>query len=110
VHQPFGERGEPIRGRHFDNTDVKLLDESGRALQEIVAAVHRVTDIVGRIAGASREQSAGIEQVNRAVAQTDETTQQNASLVEEAAPHRQRIVGVIRGDLSAQSICQSSTD
>jgi methyl-accepting chemotaxis protein len=62
-----------------------FVDESGRALTEIVASVKKVTDIVAEIAAASAEQSAGIEQVNKAVMQMDEVTQQNAALVEEAA-------------------------
>jgi methyl-accepting chemotaxis protein len=62
----------------------KLVDESGRTLEEIVNAVKKVTDIVAEIAAASREQSSGIEQVNRAVVQMDEMTQQNAALVEQA--------------------------
>jgi methyl-accepting chemotaxis protein len=70
----------------------KLVDESGRTLQEIVAAVKKVTDIVAEIAAASREQSTGIEQVNKAVMQMDETTQQNAALVEEAAAASEAIV------------------
>jgi methyl-accepting chemotaxis protein len=55
-------------------------------------AVKKVTDIVAEIAAASREQSSGIEQVNKAVMQMDETTQQNAALVEEAAAASQAIV------------------
>jgi uncharacterized phage infection (PIP) family protein YhgE len=51
-----------------------------------------VTDIVAEIAAASREQSTGIEQVNRAVTQMDEATQQNAALVEEAAAASRAIV------------------
>src|SRR5882724_10316615 len=74
----------------------RLVDESGRSLQEIVAAVKKVTDIVGEIAAASREQSTGIEQVNRAVAQMDETTQQNAALVEQAAASSRDIVDRMR--------------
>ena len=70
----------------------KLVDESGKTLDEIVSAVKKVTDIVAEIAAASREQSAGIEQVNRAVMQMDESTQQNAALVEEAAAASQAIV------------------
>ncbi|ETC85775.1 methyl-accepting chemotaxis protein [Xanthomonas hortorum pv. carotae str. M081] len=53
-------------------------------MTEIVASVNRVTDIMGEITAASSEQSAGIEQVNQTVIQMDETTQQNAALVEEA--------------------------
>ncbi|SAI12092.1 methyl-accepting chemotaxis protein [Bordetella trematum] len=48
-------------------------------------SVKRVTDIMGEISAASQEQSSGIEQVNRAVSQMDEVTQQNAALVEQAA-------------------------
>ena len=70
----------------------KLVDESGRTLDEIVMAVKKVTDIVAEIAAASREQSSGIEQVNKAVMQMDTTTQQNAALVEEAAAASQAIV------------------
>ena len=70
----------------------KLVDESGRTLEEIVGAVKKVTDIVAEIAAASREQSSGIEQVNRAVMQMDQTTQQNAALVEEASAASQAIV------------------
>jgi methyl-accepting chemotaxis protein len=81
-------------GRVAEGT--RLVDESGRSLQEIVAAVRKVTDIVGEIAAASREQSTGIEQVNRAVAQMDETTQQNAALVEEAAASSRAIVDQMR--------------
>ena len=70
----------------------KLVDESGRTLEEIVSAVKKVTDIVAEIAAASREQSSGIEQVNKAVMQMDESTQQNAALVEQATAASQAIV------------------
>lgn len=63
----------------------RLVDEAGTTMDEIVNAVKRVTDIMGEISAASREQSSGIEQVNQAVTQMDEVTQQNAALVEEAA-------------------------
>ncbi|MXV07563.1 MULTISPECIES: methyl-accepting chemotaxis protein [unclassified Xanthomonas] len=61
-----------------------LVDQAGRTMSEIVASVQRVTDIMGEISSASQEQSSGIEQVNQTVMQMDETTQQNAALVEEA--------------------------
>ena len=70
----------------------QLVNDSGRALTEIVAAVKKVTDIVAEIAAATQEQSAGIEQVNKAVMQMDQTTQQNAALVEEAAAASQAIL------------------
>ncbi|WP_432261687.1 methyl-accepting chemotaxis protein [Cupriavidus sp. TMH.W2] len=62
-----------------------LVGQAGKTMDEIVQAVKRVTDIMGEISAASAEQSSGIEQVNQAVAQMDEVTQQNAALVEEAA-------------------------
>jgi methyl-accepting chemotaxis protein len=61
-----------------------LVTESGQTLEQIVVSVKKVSDIVAEIAAASREQSSGIEQVNRAVMQMDELTQQNGTLVEEA--------------------------
>jgi methyl-accepting chemotaxis protein len=54
-------------------------------MDEVVASVRRVTDIIGEITAASHEQTSGIEQINQAIAQMDEVTQQNAALVEEAA-------------------------
>jgi methyl-accepting chemotaxis protein len=62
-----------------------LVEQAGGTINEIVASVKRVTDIVGEIASASQEQSTGIEQVNQAVTQMDQVTQQNAALVEEAS-------------------------
>jgi methyl-accepting chemotaxis protein-1 (serine sensor receptor) len=63
----------------------KLVEQSGQTLNEIVVSVKKVSDVVADIAAASNEQSSGIEQVNQAVVQMDEMTQQNAALVEEAA-------------------------
>jgi len=79
-----------IKGLISDSVDkvgvgTGLVDESGRTLAQIVESVKKVTDIVGEIAAANHEQTAGIDQVNRAVISMDEMTQQNAALVEEAA-------------------------
>ena len=63
----------------------KLVDNAGATMDEVVASVRRVTDIMGEISMASLEQTSGIEQINMAVVQMDQVTQQNASLVEEAA-------------------------
>ena len=63
----------------------KLVAQAGTTMTEVVDSVKRVTDIMGEILAASQEQSAGIEQVNTAIVQMDEVTQQNAALVEEAA-------------------------
>jgi methyl-accepting chemotaxis protein len=60
------------------------VTQSGSALQEIMVSIKKVAAIVAEIAGASREQSTGIEQVNTAVMHMDDMTQQNAALVEEA--------------------------
>ena len=63
----------------------KLVDEAGDSMDDIVTSVQLVADIIGGVATASREQSTGIDQINQAVGQMDEITQQNAALVEEAA-------------------------
>ncbi len=62
----------------------KLVASAGAAMDEIVAQVRRVSAIIGEIAAASKEQSGGIDQVNQAVTNIDQITQQNAALVEEA--------------------------
>ncbi|MBI0328469.1 methyl-accepting chemotaxis protein [Burkholderia plantarii] len=62
-----------------------LVAEAGATMKEVVSAVARVTDLMEEISAASQEQRKGIEQVNQAVTQMDEVTQQNAALVEEAA-------------------------
>ncbi len=62
-----------------------LVDQAGTTMAEIVAAIRRVTDIVGEISSASVEQSHGVNQVGQAVTQMDQATQQNAALVEESA-------------------------
>ena len=63
----------------------RLVGESGETLEQLVAAVKKVSDIIAEISTASEEQASGIDQVGRAVTQMDELTQQNAALVEEAA-------------------------
>ncbi|SFV07756.1 methyl-accepting chemotaxis protein [Pseudoduganella namucuonensis] len=63
----------------------KLVGEAGQTMSEIIGSVQRVAGIMTEIAGASQEQTGGIAQVNRAVSEMDQGTQQNAALVEEAA-------------------------
>jgi methyl-accepting chemotaxis protein len=63
----------------------RLVDDSGKALGEIVTGVKKVTDVMAEIAASSMEQAAGIEQVNKAVTSMDSVTQQNAALVEQAS-------------------------
>jgi methyl-accepting chemotaxis protein len=63
----------------------ELVAKAGDTMRGVQSAIQRVTDIMGEIASASHEQSRGIEQVNQAITQMDEVTQQNAALVEQAA-------------------------
>jgi len=63
----------------------KLVNQAGLTMNEIVASVKRVTDIMGEITIAGQEQETGILQINQAVTEMDTVTQQNAALVEEAA-------------------------
>ncbi|HYD63205.1 MAG TPA: methyl-accepting chemotaxis protein [Noviherbaspirillum sp.] len=67
------------------DTGARLVDQAGATMKEIVDSVKRVTDIMSEISVASKEQTDGIQQVNQAINQMDEVTQQNAALVEEAA-------------------------
>ena len=67
------------------DTGARLVDEAGATMQDIVDSVKRVTDIMGEISIATREQSSGIEQVNQAIGMMDQVVQQNAALVEESA-------------------------
>jgi methyl-accepting chemotaxis protein len=66
-------------------TGSRLVDQAGATMEEVVGSVKRVSDIIGEIAAASDEQRSGIEQVNQAIVQMDQVTQQNAALVEQAA-------------------------
>ena len=63
----------------------KFANEAGDTMSEVVSSVKRVTDVIAEIVSASHEQSTGIEQINLAISEMDSVTQQNASLVEEAA-------------------------
>ncbi|MEO8407013.1 MAG: methyl-accepting chemotaxis protein [Oxalobacteraceae bacterium] len=89
----------------------QLVAQAGHTMEQVVVSVRHVTDIMSEITAASQEQSQGIEQVNHAIAQMDEVTQQNAALVEQAAAAAQslqeqaltltQVVGMFR--LDAQS-------
>ncbi|MEW6708047.1 MAG: methyl-accepting chemotaxis protein [Pseudomonadota bacterium] len=78
-----------------------LVDQAGATMQEVVAAIHRVTEIMGEISAASAEQSDGVAQVATAVNRMDETTQQNASLVEQSAAAAESL------KLQAQALVQA---
>jgi methyl-accepting chemotaxis protein len=89
-------------------TGSKLVNQAGATMEEIVSSVQRVTDIMGEITSASREQEAGIEQINLAINEMDAVTQQNAALVEEAtaaaealheqADHLSQVISVFKVD------------
>ena len=103
----------------------RLVGQAGATMEEVVASVKRVTDVVAEITAASGEQSEGIEQINQAIVQMDEVTQQNAALVEQAAAAAQSLqeqsgrlsetVGIFRlgsehGRESASAQVQRSVD
>ncbi len=69
----------------------RIVGDTGKTMQDIVAAVQRVSDIIAQIAAASQEQSAGIEQVNQAIIRMDDSTQKNAAQVEQAAATAQQM-------------------
>ena len=88
--QRSAEAAKEIKGLITDSVSrveqgSQLVDKAGETMQEVVASIRRVTDIVGEISAASNEQSQGVSQVGEAVTQMDQTTQQNAALVEESA-------------------------
>jgi methyl-accepting chemotaxis protein len=79
IKQLIGDSVEKVQ------SGTQQVQKAGETMDEIVMAVKMVTDIVNEIAAASQEQSAGIDQVNNAITNMDEVTQQNAALVEEAS-------------------------
>ena len=86
------------------------VSEAGRTMDEIVGSVRRVTDIMGEIMSASQEQTTGIEQVNQAISQMDQVTQQNAALVEEAAAASGSLKQQALGLVEAVSVFDLGTD
>ena len=71
----------------------KLVEQAGATMSEVVDSVRLVTDVIGEISAASQAQSSGIEQINQAISQMDEVTQQNAALVEQAAASAESLQG-----------------
>ncbi|WP_152218963.1 methyl-accepting chemotaxis protein [Pseudomonas sp. SCB32] len=89
-----------------------LVAQAGQTMSDIVVAIKRVTDIMAEIAAASAEQSSGIEEVNGAVSQMDEMTQQNAALVEEAAASAEALqeqAGMLNQSVSVFKLDTSAT-
>ncbi|ACT50063.1 methyl-accepting chemotaxis protein [Methylovorus glucosotrophus] len=81
-----------------------LVENAGKTMEEVVQSVKRVSDIIGEIAAASQEQSAGIAQVNDAVIKMDDVTQQNTALVEEAAAAAESLMEQANGLLNSVSV------
>ncbi len=89
-------------------TGSKLVNQAGSTMHDIVDSVRRVSDVMSEIIAASEEQSADLAQINQAISQMDQVTQQNAALVEQAAAaaeslheqagHLTQVVGVFRID------------
>jgi methyl-accepting chemotaxis protein len=86
----------------------RLAQDAGRTMEEMVAAVQGVRDLIGDIAGASRQQLASIEEVSRAIARMEEGTQRNAALVQDSAHAATRMAG--QSDALAQAVAHFDTD
>ncbi|WP_420472632.1 methyl-accepting chemotaxis protein [Noviherbaspirillum sp. ST9] len=87
-----------------------LVDQAGSTMQEIVASIRRVTDIMSEISAASNEQSIGVSQVGEAIAQMDEVTQQNAALVEEMAAAAENLKNEAEQLVQAVSVFRVNDD
>ncbi len=102
------------------SSGVSLVDQTGQALERIVDQVARINGVVGEIAASAKEQATGLEEVNVAVIQMDQVTQQNAAMVEEstAASHSlareadtlSRMMEQFRVDAGAVAAGQASAD
>ncbi|NRR30197.1 MCP four helix bundle domain-containing protein [Oxalobacteraceae bacterium] len=99
-------------GSSVEQVDIggKLVEQAGTTMTEIVDSVRRVADIMVEIAAASQEQTSGIEQINQAISQMDEVTQQNAALVEEAAAAAGALQDQAQGLSQAVSVFQLESE
>lgn len=82
----------------------QLVEQAGSTMDEIVVSVRRVADIMGEISAASQDQTSGIDQINQAMSQMDQVTQQNAALVEEAAAAAQSLEAQARNMVEVVSV------
>ncbi|NYT62146.1 Cache 3/Cache 2 fusion domain-containing protein [Alcaligenaceae bacterium] len=92
------------------NAGAQQVEGAGQTMTELLASVQGVTEIMREIASASEEQSTGIDQVNMAVTQMDEVTQQNAALVEEAAAAADSLLNQARHLAEAVAVFRISSD
>ena len=86
----------------------KLVQVAGRSMEDILAQIKRVTELVGHIANASLEQSSGIGQINQSVTHLDQMTQQNAALVEESTAAAESMAEQAQGLVAAVSVFKLS--
>ncbi|CAM5780872.1 methyl-accepting chemotaxis protein [Castellaniella caeni] len=91
-------------------TGATLADGAGQTMAEVVSSVKRVTDIMGEITLASREQATGIEQINLAITQMDQVTQQNAALVVQAGESAKALDAQMNGLNQAVGVFQLRHD
>lgn len=92
------------------NHGSRLVDQAGETMNEILESVRKVTDVIAEITAATSEQSAGISQVNLAIVEMDNVTQQNAALVEQAAAAAAAMQEQSAHLLSEVSVFKLSTD
>jgi methyl-accepting chemotaxis protein len=109
-------------GHSVEKTEdgARIVGEAGKTMEDIVRSVKQVTDIMTEIAAASLEQSSGIEQINHAISQMDDVTQQNAALVEQAAAAseslQEQAMGLVEAvarfhlDMDADTVAPSRSD
>jgi len=86
------------------STGAKQVQNAGSTMTEIVTSVAKVKDMVNQISGASREQAAGIDQVNTAIMQMEQSTQQNAALVEEISATAETMTEEVRVMMQAVDV------
>jgi methyl-accepting chemotaxis protein len=94
------------------NAGSALVDQAGATMERIVASVRKVHDIMAEISAAGQQQTAGIEDIGRAIDSMDEMTQQNAALVEEASAAAASLTeqtGQLTGSLSVFKLDEGST-
>ena len=93
---------------HRVDEGARLADGAGKTMGEVVGSVNRVSQIIGEIASATREQSTGIAQVNTAVGDLDKVTQHNASLVEESTSASESLQQLAREMVDAVAVFRLS--
>ena len=92
------------------NAGTTLADQAGTSMESVVAAIRRVTDLMGEISAASSEQTTGVQQISEAISQMDQVTQQNAALVEQMAAAATSLKGQADDLVQAVSVFRLAND